>query len=77
MLPYIYTCSREAHDTGLPLVRGLYLDYPDQKPAYSFKEEYLFGKDMLVAPITAPGNGKPVRKEVYLPAGEHCMTLHR
>jgi alpha-glucosidase (family GH31 glycosyl hydrolase) len=70
LIPYIYTCSRVAHDTGLPLVRGTYLEYPEQEPAYTFQQQYLFGKDLLVAPITAPGNGKPARKEVYLPAGQ-------
>ena len=70
LIPYIYTCSRVAHDTGLPLVRGTYLEYPDQEPAYTFQQQYLFGKDLLVAPITAPGEGKPVRKEVFLPAGQ-------
>ena len=70
LLPYIYTCSRVAHDTGLPLVRGTYLEYPDQEPAYTFQQQYLFGEDLLVAPITAPGEGKPARKEVFLPAGQ-------
>ncbi|HVM48164.1 MAG TPA: TIM-barrel domain-containing protein [Candidatus Acidoferrum sp.] len=70
LLPYIYTCSREAHDTGLPLVRGTYLEYPDQEGAYAFQQQYLFGKDLLVAPITEPGNGKPVKKDVYLPGGQ-------
>jgi hypothetical protein len=70
LLPYIYTCSRLAHDTGLPLLRGLYLEYPEQEPAYAFQQQYLFGKDLLVAPITAPANGQPARKEVYLPAGQ-------
>ena len=59
-----------AHETGLPLVRGMYLEYPDQEPAYTFQQQYLFGKDLLVAPITAPGEGKPARKEVFLPAGQ-------
>ena len=70
LIPYIYTCSRVAHETGLPLVRGTYLEYPEQEPAYTFQQQYLFGKDLLVAPITAAGKGKPVKKEVYLPAGE-------
>jgi hypothetical protein len=70
LLPYIYTCSRVAHDTGLPLVRGTYLEYPDQERAYAFQQQYLFGEDLLVAPITAPGEGKPARKEVFLPAGQ-------
>jgi alpha-glucosidase (family GH31 glycosyl hydrolase) len=71
LIPYIYTCSRTAHETGLPLLRGTYLEYPDQEPAYTFDEQYLFGPDLLVAPITTAGNGKPARKEVYLPAGEN------
>ena len=70
LVPYIYTCSRTAHDTGLPLLRGLYLEYPDQEPAYTFQQQYLFGPDLLVAPIIVPANGKPARKEVYLPAGQ-------
>jgi alpha-glucosidase (family GH31 glycosyl hydrolase) len=70
LIPYIYTCSREAHDTGLPLVRGMYLEYPDQEPAYTFQQQYLFGKNLLIAPITAPGQGKPERREVFLPARE-------
>ncbi len=35
LLPYTYTCSRIAHDAGLPLVRGMYLDYPDQEQAFA------------------------------------------
>ena len=70
LVPYIYTCSRIAHDTGLPLMRGTYLEYPDQEQAYDHPQQYLFGRDLLVAPISAPGNGKPVRKEVFLPQGD-------
>ena len=69
LMPYIYTCSRVAHESGLPLVRGTYLEYPEQESAYTFSQQYLFGNDLLVAPITAPGHGKPVKREVYLPAG--------
>jgi alpha-glucosidase (family GH31 glycosyl hydrolase) len=70
LLPYIYTCSRTAHDTGLPLVRGTYLDYPDQEQSYSNDEQYLFGRELLVAPVTKPGDGKPVETKVVLPAGD-------
>ena len=70
LLPYIYSYSRVAHDTGLPLVRGVYLDYPDQEAAYASDHQYLFGRDLLVAPVTKPGKGRPVRKEVLLPAGD-------
>ena len=37
LIPYTYTYSRIAHETGLPIVRGLYLDYPDQEQSYSFR----------------------------------------
>lgn len=70
LIPYTYTYSRIAHETGMPIVRGLYLDYPDQEQSYTFKEQYLYGRDMLVAPITDPAFGKPALKDIYLPAGE-------
>ena len=70
MLPYIYTYSRIAHDTGMPLMRGTYLQYPDQEASYTHDQQYMFGKELLVAPITEPGNGTPVKREVYLPAND-------
>jgi len=70
LLPYIYTYSRIAHDTGLPLVRGTYLQYPEQESGYTHDQQYMFGKELLVAPITEPGNGMVVKKEVYLPSGD-------
>ena len=70
LIPYIYTCSRVAHETGLPLVRGMYLEYPQQEAAYTHRQQYMFGDELLVAPITAPGNGQPSRKQVFLPAGQ-------
>ena len=51
LIPYIYSVSRVAHETGLPLLRGMYLEYPDQEPAYQSQEQYMFGKDLLVAPV--------------------------
>lgn len=55
LLPYTYTLADEAHRTGLPMARPLYLDYPDQRPAYENPTEYLYGPDVLVAPVTTPG----------------------
>jgi alpha-glucosidase (family GH31 glycosyl hydrolase) len=71
LLPYTYTCSRIAHDTGLPLVRGMYLDYPNQEQAFASNQQYLFGRELLVAPVTKPGGGKPVDTDVFLPAGDN------
>jgi alpha-glucosidase (family GH31 glycosyl hydrolase) len=68
LIPYTYTYSRIAHDTGLPLVRGMYLEYPNEEAAYTHDQQYMFGKEFLVTPITSPG--KTATKEVYLPAGE-------
>jgi alpha-glucosidase (family GH31 glycosyl hydrolase) len=64
LLPYLYTAARQAYDSGLPLVRGLYLDYPDADACYRF-DEYLFGDSLLVAPILTPSN----HRKVTLPEG--------
>jgi len=69
LLPYIYTYSRVARETGLPLVRGMYLEYPDQEPAYTHRHQFMFGKELLVAPVTEASSGKPALKKVFLPAG--------
>ena len=70
LIPYLYTYSRLAHDDGQPLVRGTYIEYPSQEGAYEFRHQYLLGKELLVAPVSEPGFGKPALKQIYLPAGE-------
>jgi hypothetical protein len=69
LIPYTYSLAREAADTGVPMTRGLYLNYPEHPEAYSFKGEYLFGDDVLVAPVTTPGFGN-VETKVWFPPGE-------
>jgi alpha-glucosidase (family GH31 glycosyl hydrolase) len=66
LLPYIYSYCRAAHDSALPLLRPLYLEYPELDQAYSHPSEYFFGKEMLVAPVT----DSATTKEIYLPPGE-------
>lgn len=56
LLPYTYTLGWQAHDTGLPITRPLYLDYPDLDAAYNQPDEYLYGPNVLVAPVTSPGD---------------------
>jgi len=56
LLPYTYTLAADSHETGLPMARPLYLDYPDQPEAYENPTEYLYGQDVLVAPVTTPGD---------------------
>ena len=51
LLPYLYSAVREAHDTGLPVMRALWLHYPDDPRAVACGDQYLWGRDMLVAPV--------------------------
>jgi hypothetical protein len=56
LVPYLYTLSQQASASGLPMTRALYLDYPSAPQAYDHPGEYLLGSDMLVDPVTTPGN---------------------
>jgi alpha-glucosidase len=67
LFPYIYTYAREAHDKGLPLMRALILEYPDDEKALNENGEFLFGKELLVAPVVKKG---AATKQVYLPEGQ-------
>jgi alpha-glucosidase (family GH31 glycosyl hydrolase) len=67
LMPYTYTITREAHDTGLPLMRALWLHYPNDPDAVKRGDEYLWGRDLLVAPVVEPA---ATRRDVYLPAGD-------
>ena len=54
--PYIYTEARRTYDTGVAFLRPLYYDWPEANEAYTSKDEYLFGDQMLVAPVVAPAD---------------------
>ena len=71
LMPYIYTAARAAYDTGISLCRPLYYDYPEAAEAYEFKDEYLFGSDMLVAPVAAAVSeeSRLAKKTIWLPPG--------
>jgi alpha-glucosidase/alpha-D-xyloside xylohydrolase len=66
LMPYLYTAVREAHDSGLPVMRGLWLHYPDDPAAVARGDEYLWGRDMLVAPVVEKGASE---RKLYLPRG--------
>ncbi len=66
LIPYIYTYVRIAHVTSMPILRPLYLEYPHLDSAYQHPHEYLFGKELLVAPIV---DSTGVRT-IYLPPGK-------
>ena len=67
--PYVYTMARKTHDEGLSLCRPMYYDYPENQEAYDYKDEYMFGDQMLVSPITAPARDGISEKQIWLPAG--------
>ena len=67
LVPYLYTLAREAYDTGLPLARALYLQWPELPAAYENPTEYTLGNDMLLAPVTSPGD--PAAQQVWIPPG--------
>ncbi|MET4052491.1 hypothetical protein ABID81_001861 [Frigoribacterium sp. PvP054] len=71
LLPLTYTLAAEATATGTPIVQPLYLQYADQQEAYSAAgSEYLYGPDVLVAPVTTPnGDAGTATTSVWFPAG--------
>lgn len=71
LAPYIYTAAREAYETGVSMCRPLYYDYPSEERAYAaeYRNEYLFGNDILVAPITKPMVDGESTLDVFLPEG--------
>ena len=66
LMPYIYSLGWEAHETGAPFMRGLFMDFGDDPKVADIGDEYMFGPSLLVAPVTDQGM---TSREVYLPAG--------
>jgi alpha-glucosidase/alpha-D-xyloside xylohydrolase len=67
LLPYNYTLMREACDTGLPPMRALWLHHADDPEAVKLGDEYLWGRDLLVAPVVHKSEKS---RRLYLPAGD-------
>jgi alpha-glucosidase len=72
MQPYIYTEARRTYDTGVAFLRPLYYNWPQEEAAYTSKGEYLFGEQLLAAPVTAPADKVSglATETVWLPKGE-------
>jgi alpha-glucosidase len=66
LLPQIYTVMHETSTTGLPAMRPLMLEYPDDARLYGLDDEYMFGSDLLLAPVLREG---AMTRDVYLPKG--------
>ena len=71
MQPYLYTEARHTYDTGVAFLHPLYYDWPNADQAYSSKDEYMFGNEMLVRPITEPGDKSSglATETIWLPPG--------
>ena len=66
LLPYIYSYHWQAHNTGAPLMRPLVYAYQDDPNVTNLKTQYLFGNELMVAPIVTEGT---TSRQVYFPAG--------
>jgi len=64
--PYVMAQMRVAHETGLPPMRPLFLNFPGDPVCWQVEDQFLFGDDILVAPVLAEGARE---RQVYLPAG--------
>ena len=70
LVPYIYTMARKTYDSGISVCRPMYYDYPDKQEAYNYKNEYMFGDNMLVMPITSPADSCGLSTaKIWLPEG--------
>ena len=66
LMPYVYAQAKECSERGLPMVRALFVEFPDDPGAWLVEDEYMFGSQMLVAPLLESGNSRMV----YLPQGK-------
>jgi alpha-glucosidase (family GH31 glycosyl hydrolase) len=66
MLPYLYSAVHECATTGVPIMRALWLHFPDDPKAVQCGDEYLWGRNVLVAPVVEKG---ATTRLVYLPHG--------
>ncbi len=70
--PYLRELFREASETGAPLMRPLFWHYPDDQAVRDVSDQYLFGRDLLVAPVLEQG---ATSRKVVLPAGDNWADI--
>ncbi len=66
LMPYVYAQAKDCSERGLPMVRALLVEFPQDPGAWLVEDEYMFGSQMLVAPLMESGNSRTV----YLPKGK-------
>jgi len=67
LMPYIYAQAKHCSENGLPMLRALFVEFPDDPGSWLIEDEYLFGSDILVAPLFQDSIYK---RDVYLPKGK-------
>ncbi|MBO0798377.1 MAG: DUF4968 domain-containing protein [Blastocatellia bacterium] len=65
LMPYIYAQAQQSAAQGWPMLRALFVEYPDDPTSWLIEDEYFFGSDLLVAPMIEAGKDR----RVYLPPG--------
>ena len=70
--PYVRNLMREAHETGIPLLRGMYYEFPNDPACDLLQDQYMFGSRYLVAPVMEAGARS---RSVYLPAGADWQNV--
>lgn len=69
--PYIKSQMNVASEKGYPIMRPMFFEYPDDEICYTLESQYMFGDDIIFAPIVEKGQ---TEKEVYIPDGEWILT---
>ena len=80
LTPYIYDMARQATETGISICRPLYYDHPETPQAYTWRQQYMFGDNILAATICEPmGADGTAGRDVWLPAGTdwYDMAHHK
>lgn len=69
--PYILKRAEKTSETGEPIMRPMFFDFPNDENCYSLSDQYIFGSDILFAPIVNQGQ---TERKVYLPKGNWIRT---
>lgn len=76
LFPYIYTMGRKAYDSGVSIVRPMYYDWPEADEAYAYENQYMFGDDILVAPVVEPSDDGINTQRIWFPGGQWWDVAH-
>ena len=73
MRPYVRELMKEAHEKGTPVIRAMFYEFPDDSVCWDLKDQYMFGGDVLTAPIV---HEAAYERQVYLPKGAFWTLIY-